>query len=153
VRNLSQSESEALLERGKIARLGVYDEQERRVYLVPVSYTFHEGTAYLHSAPGHKLDLLRQQPDGICLEVDEIGDEGEWQSAVGWGRFEEIDDASDRAAALRSFGDRLRRGPLRDRSTAGRAGMLCSGETVYRIVLDEITGRADSSGWHAIESD
>jgi nitroimidazol reductase NimA-like FMN-containing flavoprotein (pyridoxamine 5'-phosphate oxidase superfamily) len=141
---MSPAEVEALLGRQGIARLGLYDAQRQRPYVVPVSYYYQDGAAYLHSAPGLKLDLLHEQPAHVCFEVDEIVDEGEWQSAVGWGRFEEIADPEERVAVLRAFGDRLLRGALREHQLAGRGGMLGAGETVYRLALEESTGRAHS---------
>lgn len=153
MRDLTKTEVENLLGRRQVARLGVYDTEHARVYVVPVSYNYLDGAAYLHSAPGLKLNLIHQHPDSVCLEVDEIADEGEWQSAIGWGKFTEIEDAGERQRVLRSFGDRLLRGPLRDRQHVGRGGSLGAGETVYRIVFDEVTGRAESSGWVGGESD
>lgn len=153
MRDLSNDDMQRLLSRGKIARLGVFDRGQDRVYVVPVSYYYREGSAYLHSAPGLKLDLLHERPAHVCFQIDEIGDEGEWQSLIGWGQFEEIGDPAERMRVLKGFGDRLQRGPLRDRSSCGRAGMLGAGETVYRIVLEELSGRADSSGWQAGDSD
>jgi nitroimidazol reductase NimA-like FMN-containing flavoprotein (pyridoxamine 5'-phosphate oxidase superfamily) len=153
MRDLTTLEAERLLARCKVARLGVLDQRHKRVYVVPVSYYFRDGAAYLHTAPGLKLDLLHEQPGQVCFQVDQIGDEGEWQSVIGWGSFQEIADPDERIGVLKAFGDRLQRGPLRDRSRFGRAGMLGAGETVYRIILEEITGRADSSGWQATESD
>ena len=153
MRDLSGSEIERLLERGRIARIGVYDASRERVYMVPVSYYYREGAAYMHSAPGLKIDLMHEHPGAVCVEVDEIADEGEWLSAVGWGHVEEVADPAERTRVLRGFGERLFRGPLRDRQRVGRGGMLGAGETVYRVVLDEVTGRGDSSGWVSRESD
>jgi uncharacterized protein len=151
--DLSAAELDALLRHCKIGRIGVYDQGHKRTYVVPVSYEYKEGAAYLHSAPGLKLDLLHEQPAGVCFEVDDIADEGEWRSLIAWGRFEEISDPNERVRVLRLFGDRLTRGPLRDRNQLGRGGMLGAGETVYRLVLEEMTGRADTSGWLGTESD
>jgi uncharacterized protein len=153
MRDLSQAENEALLRHCKIGRIGIYDQHRQRPYVVPVSYLYRDGAAYLHSAPGLKLDLLHEQPTGVCFQVDDIADEGEWRSLIAWGRFEEIKDPNERGRVLRLFGDRLTRGPLRDRNQGGRGGMLGAGETVYRVVLDEMTGRADESGWLGTESD
>ena|SRR5579884_1616819 len=153
MRDLSSQETEQLLTRAKIGRLGVFDEIKQRVYVVPVSYWYADGTAYLHSAPGLKLDLLHERPTGVCFQVDDIADEGEWLSVISWGSFEEITDGEERQRVLHGFGSRLLRGPLRDRQNLGRGGTLGAGETVYRLVLNEVTGRADSSGWTAAESD
>ena len=153
MRNLSEDEIVEVLRRGKIGRLGTYDEIKQRVYVVPVSYWYGDGVVYLHSAPGLKLDLLNERPTGVCFQVDEIADEGDWVSVIGWGAFEEITEPADRQRVLRAFGERLLHGPLRERQHLGRGGLLGAGETVYRLVLGERTGRADSSGWFSTESD
>ena len=153
MRELSSAAIHQLLGRRKVGRLGVYDRRRERVYVVPVSYCYESRAVYLHSAPGLKLKLLHEQPARVCFQVDEIADEGEWQSVIGWGHFEEIADPAERQRVLHLFGDRLLRGPLRDHQNLGRGGMVGAGETVYRVVLDELTGRADSSGWLSMESD
>src|SRR5690242_18112197 len=130
MRDLTSTEIEQLLAGSRIARLGVFDSGHERVYVVPVSCYYRDGSMYLHSAPGLKLELLRQQPAHVCLQVDQISDEGEWQSVIGWGKFEEIGEPAQRMQVLKGFGDRLQRGPLRDRSRFGRAGMVAAGETV-----------------------
>ena len=124
MRDLSQPEIEALLRHCKVGRIGIYDKHHRRAYVVPISYQYRDGAAYLHSAPGLKLDLLHEQPADVCFEVDDIADESEWRSAIGWGRFEEISDPQERMRVLRLFGDRLLRGPLRERQRVGR-GARC----------------------------
>lgn len=153
MRDLSSAEIRQLLGRRKVGRLGVCDRRRERVYVVPVSYYYEGDAVYLHSAPGLKLKLLHEQPAHVCFQVDEIADEGEWQSVIGWGRFEEIADPAERQRVLQSFGGRLLRGPLRDHQNIGRVGMLGAGETVYRIAFEELTGRADSTGWLSTESD
>ena len=153
MREMSQTESERLLRRQGIGRLGLYDSEHDRVYVVPISYVFHKGSAYFHSVPGLKLELLVNHPQHVCLHVDAIADEGEWESVVAWGRFAEITDEAERVRVLRSFGQRLFRGPLRDHQNIGRSGELGAGEIVYRVDVEELTGRADSSGWTARESD
>ena len=153
MRDLSTDELHRLLNRGRIGRLGVCDTARQRAYVLPVSYVYHENSVYLHTAPGLKLDLLRQRRGQVCFEVDEIADEGEWLSLIAWGSFEEIRDPEARQRVLKDFGGRLDRGPLRDHQNAGRAGQLGAGEIVYRIDIEEMTGRADSSGWIAADSD
>jgi nitroimidazol reductase NimA-like FMN-containing flavoprotein (pyridoxamine 5'-phosphate oxidase superfamily) len=153
VRELAPAERDRLLKTQKTGRLGVYDASRERVYVVPVSFVYRDGSIYLHSAPGLKLELLHEHSQHVCFEVDSIADEAEWQSFIGWGRFEEIADARERQTVLRSFGSRLLRGPLRDRQNVGRGGTLGAGETVYRIVLEEVSTRADSQGWLARDSD
>ncbi len=146
MRELTKPEIEEILRAEDLGRLGLYDAEHDRVYVVPISFVYQDDVLVFHSAPGLKLELLHAHPDGICFQTDQITDIGDWSSVVAWGTFEEISDPQERQAILQSFGDRLFQGPLRDHQNVGRGGMLGAGETVYRISLTEVTGRADATG-------
>ncbi len=152
MRDLTEAEVRQLLDKQKDGRLGLFDASRQRTYVVPVSFVRRDGYIYLHSAPGLKLDLLREQPGQICFEVDQIADESEWRSVIVWGHFEEVTDPRERQEILRSFGPRLLTGPLRMHQNLGRGGMLGSGEVVWRLPIEEVSGRADSDGWNLRES-
>ncbi len=143
MRELTRAEIDDLLGTQTVGRLGLYDDERRRAYVVPVAHIYRDGAIYLHSAPGAKLRLAARQARGICYEVDEVTGESQWKSAVAWGHFDEIRDPDQRRHVLESFGSRLMRGPLRTRQNVGRGGMIGAGETVFRLVLDEVTGRCD----------
>ena len=142
---LDRAEAEAVLREQEIGRLGMYDEAEDRVYVVPISYVYHDGAVEFHSAPGLKLELLRAHPKGVCFQVDRISDVDDWRSVVGWGQFEEVTDSWERQVVLQRFGQSLIRGPLRDHQNIGRAGARGVGETVYRLRLTELSGKAESA--------
>ncbi|MGH2519160.1 MAG: pyridoxamine 5'-phosphate oxidase family protein, partial [Chloroflexota bacterium] len=86
---------------------------------------------------------LHAHPNGVCFQVDQITDVDDWRSVVGWGQFEEVADTWERQEVLQWFGQALIRGPLRDHQNIGRAGALGVGETVYRLRLTELSGKAD----------
>lgn len=69
---LSKGECEAILERNGIGRLACFSPVDRECYVVPVGYAYHRDTVYLGLAPGRKLTYLEQQPEGVCLEVEEV---------------------------------------------------------------------------------
>ncbi len=59
---------EEILERSQVCRLGIVDGDE--AYIVPVSYAWHEGIIYIHSAPeGRKMDLLRKN-GRVSFEIE-----------------------------------------------------------------------------------
>ena len=64
-----RSEMESLLSEAKVCRLGCDDNG--MPYIVPVSFGYHEGVIYIHSAhEGRKITLLQKNP-ACCIEVDE----------------------------------------------------------------------------------
>ena len=59
---------EEILERAQVCRLGLVDGDE--AYIVPVSYAWHKGVIYIHSAPeGRKMDLLRKH-GRVSFEIE-----------------------------------------------------------------------------------
>jgi nitroimidazol reductase NimA-like FMN-containing flavoprotein (pyridoxamine 5'-phosphate oxidase superfamily) len=58
-------------------------------YVVPVNYLYLDDEIYIHSLPGNKIDALRLNGK-ICLQVEKIKDSYQWQSAIGFGEFQEI---------------------------------------------------------------
>ena len=104
-RQMTESETRFLLASGRVGRLGCIFEGAP--YVVPVSYIFHDGRAYIHSMPGRKITALRSNPRA-CLQVDEIRDEYQWRSAIAFGDYHEVMESPERDRAL---SDLLKRFP------------------------------------------
>lgn len=68
---LSNEQAIAILERntaGTLALLG----NEGYPYAVPLSYVYHEGKLYFHSAAsGHKLDAIKEYPKASFCVIDQ----------------------------------------------------------------------------------
>jgi nitroimidazol reductase NimA-like FMN-containing flavoprotein (pyridoxamine 5'-phosphate oxidase superfamily) len=75
------------------------------IYVVPISYAYDGNCIYGHTFEGLKIDLMRSNPS-VCFEVDDLRDMGNWQSVIGWGKFEEILDKTERNNALKTLLDR-----------------------------------------------
>ncbi len=90
---LGERESKALLSGEWTGRLGCSDRG--KPYIVPVHYLFDNDCVYVQSPPGHKIDVLRDNPNA-CLQVDEVKDDAHWRSVLAFGLFEEIKDARER---------------------------------------------------------
>lgn len=143
-----------------VGRLGMVDGT--RPYVVPISYAFHEGAVYFHSAPGMKVQALRSHPE-VCFEVDDVASLEEWRSVIAWGAFEQL-IGSDARAGVEILLDRFR--PLT--STPGSAphpgaeigmmrtldiprlpgtrsalGQASGASVVFRLVLEETSGRRE----------
>src|SRR5499426_2796308 len=102
---LGERESKALLSVEWTGRLGCSDHG--KPYIVPVHYLFDNNCVYVQSPPGHKIDVLRDNPNA-CLQVDEIEDDDHWTSVLAFGLYEEVSDDGERERIL---ADMLERWP------------------------------------------
>ena len=135
-RELSPDEIDSFLREQRVARLGCRGADE--VYVVPVIYGYDGSAIVAVTTEGKKIGLLRAEPR-VCVEVDEYDTDGRgsWRSVIAQGRYEELSgDQIEPALAL-----------LRERFTraAGRSPErrpLRPGVVVFRIVLDDVAGRA-----------
>jgi nitroimidazol reductase NimA-like FMN-containing flavoprotein (pyridoxamine 5'-phosphate oxidase superfamily) len=101
---LNESEVWAVINAGRIGRLGCVDHDEP--YVVPINYLVEDGRIYSHSLPGRKISALRSHPRA-CLQVDQIQNDFHWQSAIAFGSYEEVVDAQKRTIVLRQLLDRF----------------------------------------------
>jgi len=137
---LRQDACEALLARNTFGRLGCYSPSEDQVYVVPISYCFHDGAIFFSSITGEKVEYLRAHPRGICLEVDDVDDGLNWSSVIVRGDFEELqggDWAAEKPAALR----RAEHGPLRYLFDADVPMKARNALIVGRLAIREMSGR------------
>ena len=142
---LSEPQVDRLLRTEVVGRIGC--AASGKVYVVPVTYAYDGAAIYGHTSEGMKVQMMRENPD-VCFEVDHRTDLANWQSAVVWGRFEELRGTAA-AHAMGLLLDRLL--PLVSSETAGvhdhdpsdvhRADTVKRPVVVYRIVLREKTGR------------
>lgn len=102
---LSNDESIAILERltsGVLALSGSEDYP----YAVPISYVYHEGKLYFHSAlKGHKIDLIRQagKASFCVIEQDDVVPEEYttyFRSVIAFGRIRIIEDEGEKRSAI-----------------------------------------------------
>ena len=134
ITTLTQEDARALLLETRIGRLGCL--YAGGPYVVPVNYVFDGQNIYVHSLPGRKIEALRANPRA-CLQVDEITDQYRWRSAIAFGNYEDITDATERDRAVRLLLARfpqltpVESVPVHD----GQSSVI-----VFRICVDEVTG-------------
>lgn len=101
---LNDDQIKHLLQSQVIGRIGCADED--RIYVVPITYAYHEGYLYCHSKEGKKIELMRKNPE-VCFEVDSMENMANWRSAIVWGTFEEITDSEAQEQAMKILVDRV----------------------------------------------
>lgn len=133
VNSLGEQESRALLSGEWTGRLGCSDHG--KPYIVPVHYLFDKDCVYVQSPPGHKIDVLRDNPNA-CLQVDEVKDDAHWRSVLAFGLYEEVKDAKERERVL---ADMCKRWP-HTTQTEPQPKKAPPDTIVFRIRVTDITG-------------
>ncbi len=133
INQLGERESRALLKEEVTGRLGCSDHG--KPYIVPVHYLFDNDCVYVHSLPGHKIDVLRDNPNA-CLQVDKIKDDFHWRSVLAFGFYEEINDLNERQRILSDMFKRL----SYTTPAASQAERQAPETIVFRIRVTDITG-------------
>ena len=137
---------QALLARNRVGRLGCYSPADDQVYVVPISYDYHDGRIVFSSINGEKIEYLRAHPHGICLEVDEIDDELNWSSVIVRGDFDELhggDWQQEKPAALQ----RAERGPLHYLFDADVPERARNALIIGELSIREVSGRRERWSW------
>jgi hypothetical protein len=134
IAELDRAEIDDLLRAQVVGRVGCH--AEGLTYVVPVIYAYDGESFYVYTVEGLKVRLMRANPR-VCFEVDEY-ERGSWRSAIVQGRYEELDHAGgERALAL--LGERFAA-----RGSGARRPRAEGAPVAFRIVIDEVTGRAVS---------
>jgi uncharacterized protein len=143
---LNHTEIEALLHSQHLGKLGVTDGN--MVYIVPVNYVY-DGTYVIgHSTEGMKIRMMRQKPD-VCFLVENILEMNQWETAIVWGRFEEITDEEEKQKAMELLWTKMLKlkvgaTAIPPHASAERPRERQAGYTsvvIWRIALNKKTGR------------
>lgn len=141
---LSAEQIEDVLRTGMVGRIGLH--ADGRTYVVPVTYVYDGAAVLGHTGVGLKVRMARANP-AVCFEVDVFENMANWRSVIAWGRFEELHGA-EAGLAMKRLVDRFlplmtseSAQPSHGMSSAHRADTAGHEAVIYRIHLDEKTGR------------
>jgi len=74
----------------KAARVGhIACAQGAQPYITPFSFVYHDGFIYSFGTVGKRIEWMRANPL-VCVEVDRIVNQREWQAVVIFGRYHEL---------------------------------------------------------------
>lgn len=99
VRELSNTEIDELIARLDYGHLACCDKGEP--YVVPIHYAYKNGYIYVYTTQGKKTEILSKNPR-ICLQVEDVKHNNDWQSAIIYGEAQELTDEDDRTEAIES---------------------------------------------------
>ena len=141
---LSEAESIGILQKatsGTLALLG----DNGYPYAVPISYVYHEGKLYFHSAlAGHKVDAIRKcENASFCvIEQDDVQPKKYttfFRSVIAFGRIHIIEDEQEKLETARMLGNRYNPNDeenLQKEIESGFARML-----MIRFDIEHLTGK------------
>lgn len=146
---LSDTQIEQVLQSYSLGRIGCY--ADGKIYVVPVTYVYHDGHIYAHSQEGMKIKMMRKNP-GVCFQVDAMETMTNWRSVIVWGEYEELKSEEAQQAGMKIMMDRLAPFIISETVRASH-GFSHPPEVVekglkavvYRIRITEKTGRFERS--------
>lgn len=119
---LSAAEAIEILERNTSGTLALHGDNGYP-YAVPLSYVYHDGKIYFHSAKsGHKIDAVQANGKASFCVIDQDVVVPEklttyYRSVIAFGRVRLLDNRDDILRALWRLGDRYAT-PFRERTEA-----------------------------------
>ena len=141
---LSNEESIAILEKATAGTLALLGD-EGYPYAVPISYVYHEGKLFFHSAlAGHKVDAIRNcDKASFCvIEQDDVQPKKYttfYRSVIAFGRIHIIEDEQEKLATARMLGNRYN--PNDDESLQKEIEKGFSRMLMLRFDIEHLTGK------------
>ena len=141
---LSNEESIAILEKATTGTLALLGD-EGYPYAVPISYVYHDGKLYFHSAlAGHKVDAIRKcDKASFCvIEQDDVQPKKYttfFRSMIAFGRIHIIEDEQEKLETARMLGNRYN--PNDDESLQKEIESGFSRMLMIRFDIEHLTGK------------
>lgn len=141
---LSNEESIAILEKATAGTLALLGDDDYP-YAVPISYVYHEGKLYFHSAlVGHKVDAIRKcDKASFCvIEQDDVQPKKYttfFRSVIAFGRIHIIEDEQEKLETARMLGNRYN--PNDDESLQKEIESGFSRMLMIRFDIVHLTGK------------
>jgi uncharacterized protein len=153
---LSDEQIRHLLYTQLVGRIGCCADGQ--LYVVPVTYAYHDNYIYAQSREGKKVQLMRKNT-AVCFQVDAIQDMCNWRSVIIWGVYEELSSEPEREAAIKILRERL--APFATGETVRPHRVKHPPEivekerkaVVYRIKIQKSSGRYEKAAFTGTEPD
>ncbi len=142
---LSDEESIGILQKATAGTLALLGDNGYP-YAVPISYVYHDGKVYFHSAlSGHKVDAIRKCDKASFCVIDKDDVQPEkyttfFRSVIVFGRIHIIEDDAEKLAMARILGNRYN--PNDDESLQKEIESGLSRMLMIRFDIEHLTGKA-----------
>jgi nitroimidazol reductase NimA-like FMN-containing flavoprotein (pyridoxamine 5'-phosphate oxidase superfamily) len=141
---LTQAECQDILEIMTFGVLSVSGD-DGYPYAVPLSYVYHEGRIYFHSAQtGHKIDAISNCPKvSFCVvQMNELHPEKytTWfRSVIAFGQAHIIEDPQEKLSALRMIG--VKYGTDNEETLKAELDKTIDRVAMIRLDIEHLTGK------------
>ena len=114
-------------------------------YVVPISFVYHDGKLYFHSAlSGHKVDAISNCDKASFCVIDQDEVHGEqyttyFRSVIAFGRIRIIEDEKEKLAAARLLGNRYN--PNQDEALQKELDRGLHRMLVLCLEIEHLTGK------------
>lgn len=141
---LSEEESIAILQKATAGTLALLGDNDYP-YAVPISYVYHEGKLFFHSAlAGHKVDAIRKcDKASFCvIEQDDVQPERYttfYRSVIAFGRIRIIEGEQEKLQIARLLGNRYN--PNQDEALKKEIESSLSRMLAIRFDIEHLTGK------------
>lgn len=141
---LAHEESIRILEQATSGTLALQGDNGYP-YAVPLSYVYHDGKLYFHSAlEGHKIDAIRRcDKASFCvIASDHVVPEAyttHYRSVIVFGLIRVVEDHNERLAAARMIGNRYN--PHHDEALERELEHGFTRMAVIELAIEHITGK------------
>jgi uncharacterized protein len=142
IRELTRGEIEAVLARNNVGRIA-YTSHER-VDIEPINYVYTQGWVYCRTSKGTKVDAMDRHR-WVAFEVDEVRGSFDWESVVVRGSAYVLRPDSPEGER-KAFTPGLALLKKLVPGTLEGNDPVAFRQVVFRIHLDEVTGRVAKSG-------
>ena len=139
IREMTDKDMKELVARVGYGHLGC--AQDNRPYVVPTQYIYEDSFVYIYTNDGKKADILRSNPN-VCLQVEAIVDNGNWQSVVAEGTAKQVTSGSEAEAILRLMNSRLTTPTPAMGITWINNWISAKKEMIFKITIETLSGRA-----------
>ena len=143
---LTEAGSEEVLKQNVFGHVGCNDGFN--TYIFPINYVFDGRHIICHSHKGSKVQIM-QRNKRVCFQVDDVKDFIHWKSVMVLGQYQELHDSREKYNAMKLFSEHM----IHLKSKKEVSGVEIqekpehpgfaneSQYVIYRIVIDEISGR------------
>jgi len=139
VEEMSNGQIKEVLKRVSYGHLGL--SRGNHPYVVPIHFAYDDPYIYIYTTEGKKTEIIRDNPE-ICLQVEDVRSNKDWESVIVTGEAVRITDKAERERALKFV---LAVNPTLTPAISIRwmdSWVRENVEVVYRIMPRMLTGRA-----------
>jgi nitroimidazol reductase NimA-like FMN-containing flavoprotein (pyridoxamine 5'-phosphate oxidase superfamily) len=138
IREMTEKDMEGLLTRVGYGHLGC--ARDNRPYVVPIQYIYDKSFIYIYTNDGKKAEILQANPQ-VCLQIEEVVDNGNWQSVVAEGTAKRVTDGPEAEAILQLMNSRITTPTPAMGITWINNWISAKKEMIFKIKIETLSGR------------